>query len=109
MSDEIGKALSDTLTSYVPEDSKIKVPALAFFVLSKGVNSISDEWMTDEQKAEILHHVETRENPWTRECIEGFRRNVPHAKIIEIPYGHHYCFIEQEELVYEKMREFLLE
>lgn len=109
MSDAISKAIMDMLTSYVLEDSKIKVPALSFFALSKGINTISDEWMTDEQKDEILHHVETRENFWTRESIEQFQRNVPHARIIEIPQGHHYCFIEQEELVYEEMRKFLSE
>ena len=49
--------------------------------------NISDDWMTEEQKAEILNHVETRENTWTRESIELFQRNVPHAKIIEIPHG----------------------
>ena len=58
-------------------------------------------------QAEILQHVEARENAWTRESIEFFRRNVPHAKIVEIPDGHHYGFIEQEELVYEEMRRFL--
>jgi len=109
MSDAISKAIMDMLTSYVLEDSKIKVPALSFFALSKGINTISDEWMTDEQKDEILHHVETRENFWTCESIEQFQRNVPHARIIEIPQGHHYCFIEQEELVYEEMRKFLSE
>jgi pimeloyl-ACP methyl ester carboxylesterase len=109
MSDGISKALTDTLTSYVLEDSKIKIPALAFFSLSKGLNAISDEWMADEQRAEIIHHVEARENVWTRESIELFKQNVPHAKVIEIPNGHHYCFIEQEELVYEEMRKFLEE
>ena len=109
MSDAVSKALTDMLTSYILEDAKIKAPTLAFFSLSKGANTISNDWMTDQQKAEILHHVETRENSWTRESIELFRRNVPHAKIIEIPQGHHYCFIEQEELVYEEMRTFLLE
>ncbi len=109
MTDTISKAIRDTLTNYVHEYSKIKSPALAFFALSKGVHSISDEWMTDEQKAEILKHVETRENAWAQESIELFQRNVPHAKIIEIPQGHHYCFIKHEELVYEEMRKFLLE
>ncbi len=109
MSDTIGKSLMDTLTSYVLEDSKIKVPALAFFALSKGINSISDEWMTDEQREEIRHYVETKESAWTRESIEQFKHNVPHARMIEIPRGHHYCFIQQEELVYEEMRKFLLE
>ncbi len=109
MSDGIDKAITETLHSYVLEDSKIKVPALAFFSLSKGLNSISEDWMTEEQKQEIRNHVETRENPWTRESIEEFRQNVPQAKIIEIPLGHHYCFIQQKELVYEEMRKFLLE
>lgn len=109
MSDAVNQALMSTLTSYVPEDSKIKAPTLAFYALSKGLNTISDEWMTDEQKAELTQHVETRENAWTRESIEQFRRNVPHAKIIEIPHGHHYCFIREEELVYEEMRNFLNE
>jgi non-heme chloroperoxidase len=109
MSDEISKTLTDTLTSYMLEDSKIQSPTLAFFSLSKGLNTISEEWMTDEQKADILHHVETRENSWTRESIELFRQNVPRAKIVEITDGHHYCFIEQEELIYKEMRKFLLE
>jgi pimeloyl-ACP methyl ester carboxylesterase len=109
MSDAITKAINDTLTSYVPEDSKINVPTLAFYSLSKGINTISEEWMTDEQKADLINHVETRENLWTRENIEQFQRNVSHAKIIEIPRGHHYCFIQQEELVYQEMRKFLLE
>jgi len=108
MSDAVSEALNETLRSYVLEDSQIKTPALAFFALSKGLNTISDEWMTDEQKAVLSKHVETRENAWTRESIQLFRRNVPHAKIVEIPQGHHYCFIEQEELVYEEMRRFLL-
>ena len=109
MSDGISKTITDVLNSYVLEDSKINAPTLAFFALSKGLNAISDEWMTEEQKADIAYYVETRENHWTRESIELFQRNVPHARIIEIPESHHYCFIEQERLVYEEMRKFLLE
>jgi pimeloyl-ACP methyl ester carboxylesterase len=109
MSDEINKAIMDTLTSYVPEDSKIKAPTLAFFATSKGIYALSDDWMTEEQKAQIMNHFETREKSWTRENIEQFHKNVPHAKIIEIPQGHHHCFIKHEELVYEEMRKFLLE
>jgi pimeloyl-ACP methyl ester carboxylesterase len=47
--------------------------------------------------------------PHQRECIEQFRRNAPHAKIVEIPKGHHYCFIKHEELVFDEMRKFLSE
>jgi pimeloyl-ACP methyl ester carboxylesterase len=108
MSEGINKALMDTLTSYTPEDSKIKAPTLSFYAISKGIWNISDEWMTEEQKAQVMDHFETTVNSNTRENIEQFRQNVPHAKIIEIPQGHHYCFIKHEELVYDEMRKFLL-
>ena len=109
MSDAINKAIMDTLTSYVPEDSKIKVPTLSFFAISEGGYAISDDWMTEEQKTQIMNHFETTANSWKKENIEQFRQNVPHAKIVEIPQGHHHCFIKHEELVYEEMRKFLLE
>jgi len=109
MSDSISKAITDSLTSYVLEDSKIKAPTLAFFSLSKGLNTISNDWMTEEQKTQLQDHIETRENSWTRDSIEQLRQNVPHAKIIEIPQGHHYCYIAQDELVFNEMRKFLLE
>ena len=109
MSDEINKSIVNTLISYVPEDSKIKSPTLAFFAMGKGVYSLENDWMTEEQKAEIKNYFETVETPWTKENIEKFRQNVPHAKIVEISNGHHYCFIAQEELVYDEMKNFLLE
>src|SRR5574338_484081 len=108
MSDAVNQALIDSITSYALEDSKIQAPSLAFYAISKGLNTISDDWMTDEQKTNIRNYVETIENAWTRDSIEKFQRSVPHAKIVEIPNGHHYCFIQDEELVYEEMRNFLL-
>lgn len=108
MSPAIEKALVDTLNNYAAENSKIKAPTLAFFAFSKGLNNVDNDWMTEEQKAELQHHVETREDLWTRESITKLRQDIPHARIIEIPRGHHYCFIQQEELVYEEMRKFLL-
>lgn len=108
MSVSIDKALGETLNGYVPEYSKIKAPSLAFFAFSKGIQNLANDWMTDKQKAALRHHVEMREDPWTRESVEHFRRDVPQAKIVEIPKGHHYCFIHTEDLVYEEMRNFLL-
>jgi pimeloyl-ACP methyl ester carboxylesterase len=109
MSDAVNKAIMDTLKSYVPEDSKIKAPALSFFALSQGTYAVSDDWMTEAQRAQVMDHFETRVKSWARESIEQFRLAVPHARIIEIPQGHHHCFIKHEELVYEEMRRFLLE
>ena len=109
MSEPINKAMTDTMTSYVPEDSKIRAATLSFFALSKGIYNISNDWMTEEQKTQVMNHFETTVNSNIRENIEQFRQNVPHAKIIEILEGHHFCFIKHEELVYKEMRKFLLE
>jgi pimeloyl-ACP methyl ester carboxylesterase len=109
MSEAISKAIMDTLTSYTPEDSKIKVATISFYAISDERYYLDNDWMTEEQKTQIMDHFETTVNLWKRENIEQFRQNVPHAKIIEIPKGHHYCFIKQEELVYKEMRKFLLE
>jgi pimeloyl-ACP methyl ester carboxylesterase len=46
--------------------------------------------------------------PFQRECIDQFRREIPHAKIVEIPHGHHYCFLEHADVVFEEMNRFLL-
>ena len=107
MTDAINKALMDTLTSYVSEDAQIKAPTLSFLTVNKGIWYISDDWMTEEQKAQVRKHFETTAATYDKECIELFRPNVPQARIIEIPQGHHYCFIQHEELVYEEMRNFL--
>lgn len=109
MSDAIGKALHDTLDSYSPEDSKIRAPVLSFFALADSAYYLSDNFMSDEQQAQVIEFFDTVRKPWLEEWIEQYRRTVPHAKIVEIPKGHHYCFIKQEELVFDEMRKFLLE
>jgi pimeloyl-ACP methyl ester carboxylesterase len=109
MSDTIGKAFSDTLNIYTPENSKIQAPVLSIYAILNGADALSSDYMTEEQKALVTEFFDTIRPPLTRECIEQFRRDVPHAKIIEIPKGHHHCFIKQEEFVFDEMRKFLLE
>jgi pimeloyl-ACP methyl ester carboxylesterase len=109
MSDAIGAAINDTVNHYVPEDAKIKAPVLSIYTISNGRYYISDDWMTEEQKAQVHEFFDTVRSAWERENIEGFRRSVPHARIVEIPEGHHYCFIKAEEAVFEAMRDFLAE
>lgn len=108
MTDAIGQAINTTLNSYVPEDVQIEVPTLSIYAISNGRYYISDDWMTDEQKAQIREFFETVNYVWISENIEQFQRNVPHAKLVIIPEGHHYCFIKKEDVVYEAMRTFLL-
>ena len=109
MSDSISQALNDTLkNSYKPEDSKIQAPVLSIYAIKDGDDFLSSDYMTDEQKALVTEYFDTIAPPLIRECIEQFRRDVPHAKIVEIPKGHHYCFIKQENLVFDEMMKFLL-
>ena len=108
MSDTIGKALNDTLNSYTPEDSKIQAPVLSIFAINGGDYYLSPDYMTEEQKAAVTEFFDTVRPPLQRELIGQFQRSVPHARIVEISNGHHYCFIKHEELVFDEMRKFLL-
>ena len=109
MSENIGQALQATLKSYIPEDSKIQAPVLSFFAVDQLPEYyLSSDYMSSEQQTQVIEYFKNIQPVMQREGIEQFRRAVPHAKIIEIPKGHHYCFIKQEELVYNEMRKFLL-
>lgn len=107
MSHNIGSALRATLSSYIPEDSKIQAPVLSFYAIHSAGDYPSD-YMTEEQKALVVEYFDIVKPPLLRELIEQFRRSVPHARIVEIPNGHHICFIKNEGLVFEEMRKFLL-
>lgn len=109
MSDAIGKALHDTLDNYTPENSKIQVPVLSFFAQQDSAYYLSADFMSEEQQAQVVEFFDTVRKPWLQEWIEQYHRTMPHARVVVIPKGHHYCFIKQEELVFEEMRKFLLE
>jgi pimeloyl-ACP methyl ester carboxylesterase len=108
MSDAIGIALHDTLDSYTPEHSKIRVPVLSFFAQQDSAYYLSADFMSEEQQAQVVEFFDTVRTPWLQEWIQEYRRTVPHARVVVIPKGHHYCFIKQEELVFDEMRSFLL-
>ncbi len=108
MSDDIGKAINDTLASYALEDSKVLAPALSIFVRSDSAYYVSQDYMTAEQQAQVVEFFDVVRLPWFRQSVERFRRNVPHATVVEIPRGHHYCFIKQQELIFDAMTKFLL-
>jgi non-heme chloroperoxidase len=108
MTETIEKAIRSTFTSYHPEDAKLKCPTLGIFAISSGRDYLAEDWMTAEQKAQVLEFFATINGAWAGENIEQFRQNVPQAQVVVIPEGHHYCFIKQEEQVYEAMRKFLV-
>jgi pimeloyl-ACP methyl ester carboxylesterase len=109
MSDEISKAISETVASYAPEDAKIQAPVLSIYAIKPNTYSVAPAYMTAEQQTQVMEFFDKFQQPWNRQCIEQFRRNVPHAIIVEISDAHHYCFIQQEELVFNVVRTFLLE
>jgi non-heme chloroperoxidase len=107
MSDTIGKAIRDTLDTYTPENAKIKSPVLSFFALTDSANYVSADFMSEEQQTQVVEFFDMVRTPYDREWIAQFQRNVPHARVVVIPKGHHYCFIQQDELVFNEMRSFL--
>ncbi len=109
MSETISKGINDTLAIYVPEYSNIQAPVLSFFSIRDGTDFLSSDYMTEEQKVQVTNFFKTVIQPYQKKYIAQFQIRVPQARVVEIPRGHHYCFIKKEEIVFDEMRRFLLE
>jgi pimeloyl-ACP methyl ester carboxylesterase len=107
MPDSIDRAISDTLSTYAPEYEQILAPTLAIYAIKKNTYYVAPDYMTPEQQAEMIEFFDNIAQPWNRHSMEQFRQAVPHARIVEIPEGHHYCFIQQEYPVFREMIAFL--
>lgn len=107
MPEAVGQALNATLYAYTPEDAQIRAPVLSIYAYTTSAYYLAPEYMTTEQQAQVIEFFDVLRPPVQKASIEAFRRSVPHAVIVEIPHGHHYCFIKHEELVFEEMRKFL--
>ena len=103
----INKAMSETMDHYAPEDAKIKIPVLSFF--ARNDQPGFPDYLTEEQKKAKLDFFRREVLPRWEKNISKFKADVPHAKVVVIPDGHHYCFIAQEDLVYKEMMNFLLD
>lgn len=101
----IAKQMFDTVQTYDPQQANIKVPVLSFVAPS---NPTSPEFYTEEQKKLIFEFHNEKWIPFQKKDINMFINDIPQAKVIEIPEGHHYCFIAQEEFIYDEMKNFLL-
>jgi len=94
------------INEYAPKKVEAKIPTLSFF--APRTPQLSSVY-TEEQRAAFYAFHRNISEPFARSLIYEFRGRFPHARIIVIPEGHHYCFIAQEDLVYGEMREFLLD
>jgi pimeloyl-ACP methyl ester carboxylesterase len=100
------KMVENLIKEYAPKRIEAKIPTLSIY--AQKVPRLSNAY-TEEQKAAFDQFHRTVEQPFFKSIISEFQERFPHAEIIVIPDGHHYCFIAQEELVYGEMRKFLLE
>ncbi len=107
MPQAIGEALNDVLYSFTPEDAKLQSPVLSIYTILDSSYYLAPGYMTAEQQAQVVEFIDVLRAPIQKECFELFRHRVPHARIVIIPKGHHYCFIKHEALVVEEMRRFL--
>lgn len=107
MPESVGEMMFENLfNGYAPKRVDAKIPILSFYAL--GTPKQSNAY-TEEQKASFDQFFLNVRNPFYMSLSSEFHNRFPHAKIVMIPDGHHFCFIAQEELVYGEMRKFLLE
>jgi len=100
----IAKQMIDGANEYNPQKANIKVPVLSIVAIS---NPIPPEFYTEEQKKLLFEFHHEKWIPFQKKEMNMFINDIPQAKVIEIPEGHHYCFIAQEEFVYDEMRKFI--
>jgi pimeloyl-ACP methyl ester carboxylesterase len=106
MPESVEKMIVENLIiGYIPKRVEARIPILAFYGLRK--RKLSKDYTEEQKAAYEQFHREVRE-PFFKSVVAEFQNRFPHAKIVVIPGGHHYCYIAHEELVYDEMRKFLL-
>jgi len=107
MPESVAEMMFENLfNGYAPKRVNAKIPILSFYAQETPKQS---NVYTQEQKASLDYFFQNVRNPFYISLISEFHNRFPHAKIVMIPDGHHFCFIAQEELVYNEMRKVLLE
>ena len=102
----IGKQMLDAMIKYNSDKANIRVPFLSFVAISVFP---PPAYLTEEQKSVSEEFERTVWQPFQKAETARMRQNIPQAQVIELQDSHHYCFMWQEDLVYEGMRKFLLE
>jgi len=98
--------VENLIKGYAPKRVGARIPTLCFYGQRR--RQLADAY-TAEQKAAFERFIREVRDPFFNSILAEFQSRFPHAKIVVIPGGHHYCFIAQEQQVYDEMREFLLE
>jgi len=98
--------VENLVKDYAPKRVETVIPTL--FIIGNRKRTRFEGYTAEHIKAYEKFDREIRE-PFFWEIVSEFQGRFPHAKIIVIPGGHHYCFMAQEQLVFEEMQKFLQE
>jgi len=104
--DSVGEQLvKHLITDYAPPEVKTVIPRL--YIFGKRKRTLTDEY-TNEQKAAFEQFYRDTMEPYFESLITEIQDRFPHAKMVVIPNGHHYCFMAQADQVYDEMQKFLM-
>lgn len=106
--DTVRRALLESLMSYEPDFSQIRSPALSLYAFWPP-EAYVDEGAPQDVRARVDDWLERRVYPWHRRSMERFAREVPQARVIEMPATHHWLFVHKRDEVLREMRQFLLD
>jgi pimeloyl-ACP methyl ester carboxylesterase len=91
-------------TSYTPDFSRLRSPALAFFALQDDPPIPQDA--SDEVRRRAYDYWRTRWLPTANQMIDKFRRESPQSRVVVLRNASHYLFRDREAEVVRDMREF---
>lgn len=96
--------VENLINEYAPKKVEALISTLSFYPKKK--RKLTDDY-TDEQKAAYEKFHQDVIEPFFAFMITEFQSRFPHSKAVVIPDGHHYCFIAQDDMVYEEISKFL--
>ena len=108
MRPEVNAMLVQNMMSFRPDYSRIKAPILSFYAVSE-TNRDIPEFVSPQLRKRTNQFWREVRAPWARSSIEQLRREAPHAEVVELKDTDHFCFIQREDEVVGRMRQFLLE
>ena len=91
-------------TSYTPDFSKLRSPALAFYALQD--TPPVPESAGEEVRQRANEYWRTRWLPTARRMIEKFKRELPAARVVVLENTSHYLFRDREADVVREMNDF---
>lgn len=102
-----GEAFLNANKKFKPQFDKVRCPAL-------NIAAISDEpgylpsTLTEDERVEAIEYFREVIVPWQKEQARNFSENVEQGQLI-IEEGHHLIFLDKEEEIVPKIRDFLRE